>query len=126
MHSRFRSALIALGLVVATAATASSQAASSPAAATPGPLKLAFVDSRIIVERAPGRAAAESTFQKEYEAAQSKIKKMQDTLSAMMSAYQKTQTTLTAVTRELREKEIRDKQQAFETQAISSDCANAR
>ncbi|MEO7962688.1 MAG: OmpH family outer membrane protein [Gemmatimonadaceae bacterium] len=82
-----------------------------------GALKFAFIDSRVVLDKAPGRAAAESTFQKEDDVAQSKIKRMQDTLQAMVSAYQKSQGTLTPVTKELREKEINDKQQSYQTAA---------
>lgn len=108
MYLRVRATLVVLALLVAGAGTASAQAAG---------LKLAYIDSRVVLDRAPGRAAAESTFQKEYDAAQLKIKKMQDTLEAMASAYQKAAPTLSAVNRELREKEIRDKQQTFENSA---------
>jgi outer membrane protein len=108
MRLRVRATLVALGLLASVSGAASAQASGA---------KLAYIDSRAVLDKAPGRAAAESTFQKEYDAAQVKIKKMQDTLEAMASAYQKSQASLTAVTRELREKEIRDKQQSFENAA---------
>jgi outer membrane protein len=99
---------MAFGLLALVSGAASAQAAGA---------KLAYIDSRVVLDKAPGRAAAESTFQKEYDAAQVKIKKMQDTLEAMGAAYQKSAPTLTPVTRELREKEIRDKQLSFENAA---------
>lgn len=108
MRLRVRATLVALGLLASASGAASAQSAG---------VKFAYIDSRVVLDKAPGRAAAESTFQKEYDAAQAKIKKMQDTLEAMASAYQKSQASLTAVTRELREKEIRDKQQTFENAA---------
>ena len=108
MRLRVRPTLVALGLLASASGAASAQSAG---------VKFAYIDSRVVLDKAPGRAAAESTFQKEYDAAQAKIKKMQDTLEAMASAYQKSQASLTAVTRELREKEIRDKQQTFENAA---------
>lgn len=108
MQLRVRSTLVALGLLAVVTGAASAQSVGG---------KLAYIDSREVLDKAPGRAAAESTFQKEYDAAQVKIKKMQDTLEAMASAYQKSAPTLSAVTRELREKEIRDKQQSFENAA---------
>jgi len=108
MHSRVRAILLVLGLL---------STASGDASAQSGAMKFAYIDSRVVLDKAPGRAAAESTFQKEYDAAQNKIKKMQDTLEAMASAYQKSAATLSAVNRELREKEIRDKQQSFENAA---------
>src|SRR5215210_1161150 len=60
--------------------------AASPLAAqgTSGAQKFAFIDSRQIIEKAPGRAAMDSLFQREYSAAQESVKKMQDTLQAMV------------------------------------------
>lgn len=107
MYSLVRATVLAFGLLASGSTFASAQSG----------LKFAYIDSRIVLDKAPGRAAAESTFQKEYDAAQVKIKKMQDTLQAMVAAYQKTGATLTPVTRELREKEIRDKQQTYENGA---------
>jgi outer membrane protein len=117
MFSHVRAALAALGMLAVVTAGASAQSSSTAAPATSAPPKFAFVDSRVILERAPGRAAAESTFQKEYAKAQEQIKKMQDTLQAMMSSYQKTKATLTPVNQELREREISEKQQSFENRA---------
>lgn len=105
MRLRVRATLVALGLIALVSGSASAQG------------KFAYIDSRVVLDKAPGRAAAESTFQKEYDAAQAKIKKMQDTLEAMAAAYQKAQASLSAVNRELREKEIREKQQTFENAA---------
>lgn len=107
MKTLVRSLAAALGLAMMIAAPVHAQ----------GTLKFAYIDSRVVLDKAPGRAAAESTFQKEYDAAQQKIKKMQDTLQAMVSAYQKSQGTLTPVNRELREKEIQEKQQTFQNAA---------
>jgi outer membrane protein len=117
MHSHVRAAFVALGLLVVVASGATAQSAPPTAGSTSAGPKFAYIDSRVILDRAPGRAAAESTFQKEYAKAQESIKKMQDTLQAMASAYTKTKATLSAVNQELREKEIEDKRQQFETRA---------
>src|SRR5678815_4151217 len=50
---------------------------------TAGAPKFAYIDSRQIIEKAPGRASMDSLFQREYSAAQESVKKMQDTLQAM-------------------------------------------
>ncbi|MEP7345934.1 MAG: OmpH family outer membrane protein [Gemmatimonadaceae bacterium] len=110
----FRS--FAVGFVL-TASGVASATATGQTAPPAGPPKFAFIDSRIVIDKAPGRAAAESTFQKEYDAARVQIQKMQDTLQAMISLYQKSQGTMTAVSKELKEKEIQDKQNLFETRA---------
>ncbi len=107
---------VGLAFTLCSGAVGSAIAQSAPPAGPPSP-KFAFIDSRVVIDRAPGRAAAESTFQKEYEAARVQIQRMQDTLQAMISAYQKTQATMTAVNKELKEKEIQDKQNLFETRA---------
>ncbi len=116
MTFRSFAAGLSLALVAATPLGLHAQSGSA-AAPTSGAVKLAFIDSRVVIDKAPGRAAAESTFQKEYDAARTQIQKMQDTLQAMIAAYQKQQATLTAVNKELREKEIQDKQNLFETRA---------
>jgi outer membrane protein len=111
--------MLALGtalLLVGSTRLAAQQAAATQTAVT-AQMKLAFVDSRVIIEKAPGRAAAESLFNKEFATARETVQKMQDTLQAMVAAYQKTQTTLTPVVRELKEKEIQDKQKQFENRA---------
>jgi outer membrane protein len=111
VHGSFALRLLLLCGLAATPVAAQS---GSTAGATP---KFAFIDSRVVIEKAPGRAAAESTFQREYDAARQQIEKMQDTLQAMVAAYQKAQSTMSAVQKELKEKEIRDKQNLFETRA---------
>ena len=58
--------------------------------------KFAFIDSRIIVDRAPGRAAAEALLQKETESLQARVKVWQDSLAAMVEEYRKGEATMTA------------------------------
>jgi outer membrane protein len=103
MTFRIRAALTAIGLVVLAADGASAQAAP----------KFAFIDSRVVLDKAPGRAAAEAQFQKEMEGYQAQAKRMEDSLTAMIGEYTKVQATLTAAQRETREKAIRDKQAEF-------------
>lgn len=99
MFSFTRAALLA-GLM-ATPAIAGAQA------------KLAFVRSQAILEAAPGRAEAEAQLQKELQGFEDTAKRMQDSLQAMVTSYQKVQATLTPAQRETREKAIRDRQAEF-------------
>ena len=106
-----------LALVI-TAATAAPAFAQGGAPATP---KIAYVDSKVILARAPGRQAAEDTFNKEIEASRAQVQKMGDSLQTMIADYQKDQATLAANVREQRESAIRKKQEDYQTRAGSLD-----
>lgn len=97
----------------------------SPAIAAPviaqGPQKIAYVDSKVILSRAPGRQAAEDQFNKEMEASRGQVQKMGDSLQTMIADYQKAQATLAANIREQREAAIRKKQEDYQTRAGALD-----
>lgn len=83
--------------------------------------KFAFIDSRVIVDRAPGRAAAEALLQRETTSLQGKVKVWQDSLQAMMSDYRKVEATLTPAQKEARQKTITEKQADFARRADELD-----
>jgi outer membrane protein len=76
--------------------------------------KVAFVDSRVIMERAPGRREAEAMFQRETAPFEAQVKSMSDSLQAMISAYQKKEPALSQADKEKEQKAIRDKQAEFQ------------
>jgi outer membrane protein len=86
-----------------------------------GPQKIAYVDSKVILSRAPGRQAAEDQFNKEMEASRGQVQKMGDSLQTMIADYQKGQATLAANVREQREAAIRKKQEDYQTRAGALD-----
>ena len=106
-----------LALVI-TAATAAPAFAQGGAQATP---KIAYVDSKVILSRAPGRQAAEDTFNKEMEASRAQVEKMGDSLKTLIADYQKVQATLAANVREQRESAIRKRQEDYQNRAGSLD-----
>ncbi len=77
-------------------------------------LKVAFVDSRAIMDRAPGRREAEALFQRETAPFETQVKAMSDSLNALIAAYQKAEPALSAADKEKRQKEIRDKQGEYQ------------
>ena len=83
-----------------------------PAFAQSGP-KFAFIDSRAVLERAPGRAAAEDVFKKETDGFRAQVQAMGDSLQKLVADYTKAEPTLTAVQKETRQKSIRDKQAEY-------------
>lgn len=104
--------LLAVSGVTLTAQSASAQAQ-----------KFAFVDSRIIVQRAPGAVAAQAALEKESVVMQAQVKTWQDSLQAMVSAYEKVREGLAAATRTTREKAIQDKQADYARRAEELDQA---
>ena len=105
-----RNLTVAGGTLVAVALVAAAQASGPPAAAA----KVGFVDSRAIMDRAPGRREAEALFQRETAPFETQVKSMSDSLNAMIAAYQKAEPSLAQADKDKRQKEIRDKQAEYQ------------
>ena len=110
MNLTRRATALALVFTAASAGTAFAQSQ-----------KIAYIDSKIVMSRAPGRQAAEDTFNKEMEASRTQVQKMGDSLQTMIADYQKVQATLAANVREQREAAIRKKQEDYQNRAGSLD-----
>jgi outer membrane protein len=95
---------------IAAALVLSAAGASAQTAA----LKLGYINSRDILQAAPGRAEAEAQFQKELQGYQSQIQRMGDSLQTMVAEYTKVQNTLSPTAKETREKNIRAKQEEYQ------------
>jgi outer membrane protein len=91
------------------------------AAAQGSAVKFAYVDTRQLLDKAPGRADADAQWKKEAQGMQEQVQRMQDSLQTMISAYQKVQATLTQAVRDQREKGIGDKEQEFQTRTQALD-----
>jgi outer membrane protein len=74
-------------------------------------IKIAFVNSQALMPAAPGYAAAEATLSKEGEGFRAQLTKMQDSINAMLTKYQKEEPTLAAAAKDKAQKAI----QALET-----------
>ena len=83
--------------------------------------KFAFVDSRVIVQRAPGAIAAQAALEKESATMQARVKTWQDSLKAMADAYEKVRTGLSDAQKATREKAITDKQSDYAKRAEEMD-----
>jgi Skp family chaperone for outer membrane proteins len=84
------------------------------AAQSPAAQRFAYVDTRIILDAAPGRAEAEAQLQKEAVVWEAEIKKMQEQMNAMITAFQKTSGTMTAAERDKQTSSIQAKQAEFQ------------
>lgn len=108
--------LALLGALLFPAAAVCAQAPSASQAP-----KFAYVDSRVILQRAPGSAAIQAQITKERSDAQASVTKMQDSLRVMYDAYLKEQPTLTAAQKEQREKALQTKNSEFDQKVSQMD-----
>lgn len=124
MHVMTR-ALVATMLAAVTANVATAQTPAAPAAAPAGPLKLGYVNSRQILESAPGRTEAEAQFEKEMTGFRTTIQRMSDSLQTLIAAYEKAAPALQPAQRQTRENAIRQVQGEFQqrSQAMEQQAA---
>ena len=109
MFNHIRSGALALALALPAAPLAAQNGAAAPAAQ-----KFAYINSQLILDRAPGRAAAESLFTKEMEGYRGQVQKLGDSLQSLMSDFEKNQATMTAAVRDTKQKELLTKQQDYQ------------
>ncbi|MDE3217453.1 MAG: OmpH family outer membrane protein, partial [Gemmatimonadota bacterium] len=105
MNSIVRATVIAAAGLVLVAMPGQAQAAAAP--------KVVYVNTQALLDVAPGRAVAESTYNAESQAWGDKLNKMGEDIQAMIADYQKNQATLTDAAKSARQKAIQVKQQAY-------------
>jgi outer membrane protein len=111
MRVFIRAAAVATVLLTAALLPAAAQ---QPAAA---PLRIAYVNTQAIFDAAPGRAEAEAQFEKEMGTLREQVKRMDDSLNAMVGDYQKNAARLDSATRSRRETAIRTRQDEYRQRA---------
>jgi outer membrane protein len=79
--------------------------------------KNAYIQSSVLLEQAPGRAAAESLFTKESLPYQEQMKRMSDSLQTMVASFEKRAPSLAAAARDAQAKEIQAKEAAYQARA---------
>lgn len=119
MNSIVRATVIAAAGLVLVAMPGQAQAAAAP--------KVVYVNTQALLDVAPGRAVAESTYNAESQAWGDKLNKMGEDIQAMIADYQKNQATLTDAAKSARQKAIQVKQQAYaDSQQAINQQAQAR
>ncbi|HSJ64033.1 MAG TPA: OmpH family outer membrane protein [Gemmatimonadaceae bacterium] len=76
--------------------------------------KFAYINSQTLLQQAPGRAEAEAQFQRELQGYQTEVKRMGDSLQAMVVAYEKDQLVMSPAAKEAKQKEIAAKEQEYQ------------
>ena len=103
MRALLRAAPVALALLAALSLPARAQG-----------IKVAYVQTSVLLDQAPGRAEAEAQFDKETGGYRDQIKRMSDSLNAMIADFQKRSTSLTATARETQGKGIQAKEAEYQ------------
>src|SRR5689334_6388585 len=85
MRVLLRASLIALAASLTIAAGSSAQA--TAASAPPVPVKIGYINSAQLLQEAPGRAEAEAQFDREVGAYRQQLQRMNDSLNALMAAF---------------------------------------
>ena len=103
MRDLLRAAPLALALLTVLSLPARAQG-----------LKVAYVQTSVLLDQAPGRAEAEAQFDRETGTYREQIKRMSDSLTAMITDFQRRQAGLTPAARETQGKGIQAKEQEFQ------------
>lgn len=110
MRSFLRAAGLTLAVLTLTAGLSHTARTQQPAST----FKIAFVNTQVLLDNAPGRAQAESTYARETRGYGDQLKKMSDSLNAMIATYQKQEASLTAAQKESKQKAMRDYQEQLQ------------
>ena len=113
--------MIKFALLGALGLPAAAGLAMAQSGAAPQPAKFAYVDSRVILQRAPGSAAIQAQITKERSDAQASVGKMQDSLRVMYDAYLKEKPTMTPAQQEAREKALQQRNADFDQRVGTLD-----
>ncbi len=92
-------------LILAPVAAVSAQGAA---------VRIAYVDTRVLVNGAPATAAAQAVLQRDVAAMDAQVKRMSDSLDALTGAFNKEQASLVGAARESRLKAITDRQAEYQ------------
>ena len=104
MRVFLRAASAALVLTIISAGSAAAQ----------GGQKFAYIRSSVLLDQAPGRQEAEAQFDKETGTFREQIKRMSDSLNAMVADFEKAQASLSATARDTRGKAIQAKNEEYQ------------
>jgi outer membrane protein len=119
MRAFFRASLFALATSLIVTQAASAQTTQTAAAQVP--VKIGYINSALLLQQAPGRAEAEAQFDKEVGAYRQQLARMNDSLTALMAAFDRDAAKLDTTARATRGKAIRDREAQYQDRARGLD-----
>jgi outer membrane protein len=119
MRVLLRASVFALATSLIVTAGAGAQAAQSTAAQVP--VKIGYINSALLLQQAPGRAEAEAQFDREVGAYRQQLARMNDSLTALMAAFDRDAAKMDTSARAARGKAIRDREAQYQDRARGLD-----
>jgi outer membrane protein len=116
MRLFLRASCIALFTSLIVAGTASAQASQGTA-----PAKIAYINSALLLQQAPGRAEAEAQFDREVGAYRQQIQRMDDSLKTLVAAFDRDAAKMDSVAREARRSSIGLREAEYQSRARGLD-----
>jgi outer membrane protein len=120
MRVLLRASVFALATSLIVTGGARAQATSSAGAAQV-PVKIGYINSALLLQQAPGRAEAEAQFDREVGAYRQQLSRMNDSLTALMAAFDRDAVKLDTTARAARGKAIRDREAQYQDRARGLD-----
>jgi outer membrane protein len=118
MRVLLRASVFALATSLIVAGTARAQTAASGAQV---PVKIGYINSALLLQQAPGRAEAEAQFDREVGTYRQQLSRMNDSLNALMAAFDRDAPKLDTLARATRGKLIRDRETEYQDRARGLD-----
>jgi outer membrane protein len=81
--------------------------------------KIGYIDSRRVIQEAPGAQEARQTLEREMSGYQTQLRAMEDSMQTLLTDYQQKSVMLSADAKKQREQELTQKQTAFQQRAQS-------
>jgi outer membrane protein len=120
MRVLLRASVFALATSLIVTAGVGAQTA-APTTAPLVPVKIGYINSALLLQQAPGRAEAEAQFDREVGAYRQQLARMNDSLTALMAAFDRDAAKLDTTTRASRGKAIRDREALYQDRARGLD-----
>jgi outer membrane protein len=119
MRVLLRASVFALATSLIVTAGAGAQAAQTTAVQVP--VKIGYINSALLLQQAPGRVEAEAQFDREVGAYRQQLARMNDSLTALMAAFDRDAAKMDTTTRATRGKAIRDREAQYQDRARGLD-----
>jgi outer membrane protein len=113
--------LRASGIALATSLIIVGAAAAQAPQGAAAPARIAYINSALLLQQAPGRAEAEAQFEREVGVYRQQIQRMDDSLRTLVVAFDRDAPKLDSVARETRRKSIGQREVEYQMRARGLD-----
>jgi outer membrane protein len=120
--ARLTDAVALMALLTTLPAAARAQQPGAPVQ----PLRIAYINSQVILANTPGRAEAESTFAREMAQWRGEVQRLQQQLDSAVAEYNRTSVVMSPAAKQAKEQELRQLEQRARQRAAELDQQSQR